>query len=97
MTQGARTIIPHIPRFRAYRKANPDWGSLYLAMQERAYHDECVGFCRDLAVSREDAEGAALCDVLLGLSQKQRLTLAQLMTKPVQRWSVLAERRRRKA
>jgi len=71
-----------VPRFRAYRRANKQWGSLYLVLDRREVQDECLEHCRAYAESVGDEEGLALAGLLAEMTMAQRRKLAKGIGKP---------------
>jgi len=74
-----------IDRFVAYHEAplNGAWGSLHIVLDDGNVDDSSVRHCKDWAVERGDAEGAALADILLTMSKTQRHKL------PNKVWAVI--------
>lgn len=78
-------LLALIPRFRQYRRAHEDWGSLYLVFKMRRMQDECVEHCRAYADQEGDAEGAALAELLAEMVPRNRLRVAQCIGVPSRR------------
>jgi hypothetical protein len=53
--------------FETYHSRNPSWGALHVALDEGNVTRDCIGWCRDYAVSQKDYFGAMLADMLLEL------------------------------
>jgi hypothetical protein len=75
-----KPTIPEVKdRFRAYYERNPTWGSLHIVLDDGNVETEHVEFCRDWAKREGDAEGEALAEILLRMSQTQRLKLGRVI------------------
>lgn len=72
------TIPDVLDRFRAYHASNPSWGCLHVVLDDENVEDRSVRYCREYAHAEGDAEGAALAEILLTMSQTQRLRLSEL-------------------
>jgi hypothetical protein len=67
------SVTPDVlKRFGAYVDAHIDWGSLHIALEDGNLQDQHVKWCADYARRHDDAEGAALADLLLSMSRTQR-------------------------
>lgn len=70
-----RLTLPEVvARFAAYYEepGNGAWGSLHIVLDDGNVGDDCVLFCKQWALDRDDHEGAALADILLTLTKAQR-------------------------
>lgn len=63
-------------RFVHYQRDNRGNSVFHIVLENKNIKDSHVNFCRDLAVKRNDVEGLALADILLGMSKSQRIKLA---------------------
>jgi len=65
-------------RFRAYREANPTWGSLHIVLDDGNVRDKHVKACIESALEKGDTEGHELACLLLGMSTTQRQKLRRI-------------------
>lgn len=63
-------------RFARYQRDMGSNGVFHIVLEDKNIKDSHVKFCRDLAVKRNDVEGLALADILMGMSKSQRIKLA---------------------
>jgi hypothetical protein len=79
---GSSKMKPTIPevleRFRAYHEIYPGWGSLHIVLDDGNVKDSNVAFCRNYALAQNDEEGVELADILLQMSETQRLKLGEI-------------------
>ena len=72
------TVPEVLPEFRAYHSQNPVWGSLHCVLDDGNFENSAVEWCRDYAIERGDADGAALAETLMRMSRTQRRKLAAI-------------------
>jgi hypothetical protein len=65
-------------RFRAYREANPTWGTLHIVLDDGNVRDKHVRSCIESALEQGDTEGHELACLLLGMSTTQRQKLRRI-------------------
>lgn len=65
----------NLNRFKAYHSKWYGWGNMHLVLGNKNIKDTSVETCKSYALANLDSEGAALCDVLMGMSKSQRLKL----------------------
>lgn len=65
----------NLNRFKAYYAKRFNWGNLIPVLRTGKIKDKDVEACKDACIRFDDEQGAALCDVLMGLSKSQRLKL----------------------
>ena len=77
MTAPSRKAVPHqtLLRFGRYLKQHPSWGSLHIVLDDDNVENHHVEFCKKYAMENGDTEGAELAELLLGMSESQRLNL----------------------
>lgn len=63
-------------RFARYQRDMGGNSVFHIVLEDKNIKDSHVKFCRDLAVKRNDVEGLALADILMGMSKSQRIKLA---------------------
>ena len=74
-----KPAIPDVlPRFVAYYRAHPSWGSLHVVLDDGNIEDVFVRGCAEYAREQNDAEGGALADILLTMSKTQRGKISRL-------------------
>jgi hypothetical protein len=78
MKQTKLTLPEVVDRFRAYREANPTWGSLHIVLDDGNVRNKHVTYCAELALENGDAEGFELAGLLLQLSTTQRQKLRNI-------------------
>lgn len=67
----------NLNRFKAYHSKWFGWGNLHLVLGNSNVKDKHVEACKATAILNSDKEGAGLCDVLMGMSQSQRIKLSR--------------------
>ena len=72
MTQEKLSVSDVLPRFEAYLRKNPSWGSLHIVLEDGNLKDTNVEFCITHADRIGDREGAELGRILLAMSKTQR-------------------------
>lgn len=74
MTTGPKRItIPEVlPRFAAYYRENPAWGSLHVVLDDGNIGDDTVRYVVERAAESGDVEGEALGRLLLDMTKSQR-------------------------
>ena len=68
---------PILDRFGEYLRENPAWGSLHIVLDDDNTQDSNVVWCIEWALEHDDAEGAALGWIVLGMSERRRLQLGK--------------------
>ena len=63
-------------RFARYQRDMGGNSVFHIVLEDKNIKNSHVKFCRDLAVKRNDVEGLALADILMGMSKSQRIKLA---------------------
>jgi hypothetical protein len=75
-----KPTIPEVaPRFAAYFREHPTWGSLHVVLDDGNVEDSTVRFCIDWAADHGDVEGEALAHLLLRMSSTQRRKLPNVV------------------
>jgi hypothetical protein len=75
--------IPEVaPRFAAYYRDNPVWGSLHIVLDDGNVEDSSVDYCIQWATDSGDKEGLALALILRQMSKTQRRKLPHVIRDP---------------
>ena len=67
-----------LERFKKYHEKERAWGSLHIVLDDNNYSNDCVEFCIQVAIEKQDKEGEELARILLQCSKTQRNKIAML-------------------
>ena len=74
-----RITFDDIVRFKKYNDMYGTWGSLHIVLDDDNTEDNSVEFCIKYAEENGDTEGKELAEILLQMSEKQRIRLGKIM------------------
>lgn len=67
----------NLERFQAYYDVNPAWGNLHIVLDDENIKDDHIEYCIKRCVDHGDGAGCYLGNLLLKMSESQRLKISR--------------------